>query len=117
MGTIAQLLHSTRAASQSAALSTQRHLYSAGRPSRWALARILVLSIFFFSSPNLSRRRLDVCHTATHGVEDAGLKRAARGSLKIQYAKKSPKIAICAPSHNFVRQYLRYISTIGKKTC
>ena len=30
-----------------------------------------VLSSFFlsfFSSPNLSRRRLDVCHTSTHGV-------------------------------------------------
>jgi len=23
---------------------------------------------FLFSSPNLSRRRLDVCHTTTHGV-------------------------------------------------
>ena len=23
---------------------------------------------FFFSSPNLSCRRLDVCHTSTHGV-------------------------------------------------
>jgi len=23
---------------------------------------------FFFSSPNLSSRRLDVCHTSTHGV-------------------------------------------------
>ena len=23
---------------------------------------------FFLSSPNLSRRRLDVCHTSTHGV-------------------------------------------------
>jgi len=28
-----------------------------------------VSSIFlFFSSPNLSRRRMDVCHTSTHGV-------------------------------------------------
>ena len=28
-----------------------------------------VLSFFFFfSSPNLSHRRLDVCHTSTHGV-------------------------------------------------
>jgi len=27
----------------------------------------LLLS-FFLSSPNLSRRRLDVCHTCTHGV-------------------------------------------------
>jgi len=28
----------------------------------------VVSSVFFFSSPNLSRRRLDVCHTSTHGV-------------------------------------------------
>jgi len=28
----------------------------------------LLLSFFFFSSPNLSRRRLDVYHTSTHGV-------------------------------------------------
>jgi len=27
-----------------------------------------LLSSFFFSSPNLSRRRLDVYHTCTHGV-------------------------------------------------
>jgi len=53
---------------------------------------------FFFSSPNLSRRRLDVCHTSTYGValvriSDAGLKPAARGSLEMQDAKcrqKSP---------------------------
>ena len=68
-----------------------------------------VLSSFFFflSSPNLSRRRLDVCHTTTHGVAlvqiyDAGLKHAARGSPKIQDAKSHHKIAIWAPSHNFV---------------
>jgi len=67
---------------------------------------------FFFSSPNLSRRRLNVCHTySTHGValgriSDAGLKHAARGSVKIQNAKKSPKISILAPSHNFVGLYL-----------
>jgi len=51
---------------------------------------------FFFSSPNLSRRRLHVCHTSTHGVAlariyDAGLKRAARGSLQIQDAKNRQK--------------------------
>ena len=28
----------------------------------------LLSSSFFFSSPNLSRRRLDVCHTSRHGV-------------------------------------------------
>jgi len=37
----------------------------------------------------------------------AGLKPAARGSLKTQDAKKSPKIAIWAPSHNFIGLYLR----------
>ena len=57
------------------------------------------LSSFFISSPNLSRRRLDVCHTSTYGValvriSDAGLKPAARGSLQTQDAKKSPKIVI-----------------------
>jgi len=29
---------------------------------------ILPCSLFFFSSPNLSRRRLDIYHTSTHGV-------------------------------------------------
>jgi len=71
---------------------------------------------FFFSSPSLSRHRLDVCHTSTHGValvriSDAGLKRAAGGSLKIQDAKKSLKIAIWAPSHNFVGLYLHNYKT------
>jgi len=28
----------------------------------------LLSCICLFSSPNLSRRRLDVCHTFTHGV-------------------------------------------------
>jgi len=50
----------------------------------------------FFSSPNLSLRRLDVYHTCTHSVAlvriyDAGLKPAARGSLEMQDPKKSPK--------------------------
>jgi len=57
------------------------------------------LSIYlFYSSPNLSGRRLNVYHTWTHGVAfvriyNAGLKCAARGSLEIQDAK----IAILAP--------------------
>jgi len=37
----------------------------------------------------------------------SGLKRAAHGSLQIQDAKKSPKIAMCAPSHNFIGPHLR----------
>jgi len=100
------------------ALNKGRHLYSTGRPSRWALAHILVILLSFIgictfvsqnkfdlkfqqyllfiysrlmqhgspvyfcpvvsssiylsssicSSPNLSRHRLDVYHTSTHGA-------------------------------------------------
>jgi len=34
-------------------------------------------------------------------ISDAGLKRTAGGSLEMQDAKKLPKIATWAPSHNF----------------
>ena len=34
----------------------------------FALWFLLLLSIFFYSSPNISRRRLAVYHTSTHGV-------------------------------------------------
>ena len=55
------------------------------------------LSSFFFSSPNLGGRRLDVYHTSTHGVAlvriyNACLKCAARGSLEIQDAKMAQKL-------------------------
>ena len=78
----------------------------------WFLSIYLSSSFFFYSSPNLSGHRLDVYHTSTHDVAlvwiyNAGLKCAARGSLQIQDAKKSPKIAIWAPSHNFDGLYLR----------
>jgi len=41
---LAALLHGTLVVgvSQTAALNRRRHLYSTGRPSRWALAHILV---------------------------------------------------------------------------
>ena len=65
-----------------------------------------------FSSPNLSGRRLDVYRTSSHGVAlvqiyNAGLKRAARGSLEMQDPKNRQKVAIWAPSHKFVGLYLR----------
>jgi len=95
---LAALLHGTLGRQPNfASLNKGRQLYSAGRPSCWALAHIsslwspyvigqtiyifilsfvlygrplvcFYLSIFFYSSPNLSRRRLDVYHTSTHGV-------------------------------------------------
>ena len=65
----------------------------------FALWFVLLSIYLLFFSPNLSRRRLDVYHTSTHGValvqiSDAGLKRAARGLLKVQVAKNRQKFAI-----------------------
>jgi len=87
----------------------------------FALMWFLLLSIFLFSSPNLRRRILDVCHTSTHGValvriSDAGLKRAARGSLKYRtqkLAKKSPSGQI-AQLCRAISSQLRHVSIIGK---
>ena len=62
---------------------------------------------FFFSSPNLSGQRLDVYHTLTHGVALERIQNAGLNVLKMQDPKKSPKIAILASSHKFVRLYLR----------
>jgi len=61
-----------------AELNRGRHLYSAGRPSRWALAHISIVYL---------ECRSEIC--------------CAR--LEMQ----EPKIAIWAPSHNFVGLYLR----------
>jgi len=38
------------------------------RADHYIFILFLFLSSFFFSSPNLSGRRLDVYHTSTHGV-------------------------------------------------
>jgi len=83
-----------------------------------------VVSSFFlllFSSPNFSRRRLDVCHTSAHGValvriSDAGLKRAAHGSLQIQDAKSRQKryLGTIPQLCRAIYSQLRHISTIGK---
>ena len=89
----------------------------------WFLLSSSSFFFFVFLAYNLSRRRLDVCHTSTHGValvriSGAGLKRAACGLLQMQDAKNRQKFAIWAPSHNFVGLYLRklrHVSATGKK--
>jgi len=75
----------------------------------WLLYFFLLL---FFSSPNLSGRKLDVYHTCTHSValvriKNAGLKRAARGSLEMQDPENGQKFAIWAPLRNFVGLHFR----------
>jgi len=77
------------------------------------------VSFFFFSSPNLSSRRLDVYHTSTHGVAlvriwDAGLKCTARGSLIIQDAKNRHLCTI-AQLCRAISSQLRHASRIRKQ--
>ena len=84
---------------------------------------LLLILLSFFPSPSLSRRRLDVSHTSTHGmalvrISDAGLKPAARGSLKTQDAKKVAKnrhLGTIAQLYRAISSQLRHVSTIGKK--
>ena len=77
------------------------------------------LSSFFLAY--LSGRRLDVYHTSSHGVAlvyiyNAGLKRAARGSLEM-YDPKSRHLGTIAQLCRAISSQLRHVSTIGKKTC
>ena len=84
-----------------------------------------LLSIFFYSSPNLSGRRLDVYHTFTHGVAlvriwNAGLKCAARGSLLAantgrKKVAKNRHLGTIALLCRAISSQLRHVSTIGKK--
>ena len=55
---LAALLHGSQVVgvSQTAALNRGRHLCSTGRPSRWALAHIIVTSMFLFLSLSLSEQ-------------------------------------------------------------
>ena len=77
----------------------------------------VVCSSFFFSySPNRSRCRLDVC-VALVRIWDAGLKRAARGSLEMQDAEKSTKIrhlGTIAQLCGTISSQLRHVSTTEK---
>jgi len=86
------------------------------RCGHYIFALWFLLSSFylFISSPNLSRRRLDVCHTSTHSValvriSNAGLKRAARRSLKIHDAKARQKLL---PSGHHPTTLSGYVSAI-----
>ena len=73
----------------------------------------------FFSSPNLSGRRLDVYHTSVHGVAlvriyNACLKPAACSSLEMQDAKNR-HLRTIAQLCQAISLQLRHVLTIGKK--
>jgi len=93
-------------------------LYFYGRPrSRYGYSILpwwFLSSFFFFSSPILSGRRLDVYHTSTiHTWCGLSANLECRSEMcgtrlaENTGCKNYQKIAICAPSHNFVRLYLR----------
>jgi len=98
-------------------------LYSLWSP--YGIAQTIIFlpcGFFLFSSPNLSRRRLDVCHASTHGValvriSDAGLKRSARASLEMQDTKSRQKrhLGTIAQLCQAIYSQIRHVSTIGKK--
>ena len=76
----------------------------------WFLLLSFFLSSFFlaYSQPlQIGCLPYSTLGVALVQISDAGLKRAARGSVKIQDAKTCQKFAICAPSRNFVGLYLR----------
>jgi len=64
---------------------------------------------FFFSSPNLSSQRLDVYHTSTHSVALVRISRMHVWNVlhAACWKYRTQKIAILAPSDNFVGLYLR----------
>jgi len=70
-----------------AALNRGRHLYSAGRPSRWALARILVLQ--YFNQPHAILYRISLITVAVYN-EMAVL----CGMPTIQYSAQSARLYV-----------------------
>jgi len=96
------------------------------RCGHYIFALWFLLSFFFFSSLNLSHRRLDVCHTSTRHTWcglSANLRSRSEtcctGSLKIQDAKSRPKIAIWALSQTLSGYILATKALIEnqKETC
>ena len=85
--------------------------------SLWNRARHYIFALwflfifFFFSSPSLSGRRLDVYHTATHGV---ALVRIYIACLKFLHAKKC-HFGTIGQICRAVSSQLRHESTIRKK--
>ena len=81
----------------------------------------VLLSSSFFSSPNLSRRRLDVCHTSTWCGLSANL-RCRSETCGTQLAENTGRklarnrhLATIAQLCRAISSQLRHVSTIGKK--
>jgi len=90
---------------------------------------VLFLSFFLcllFSSPNLSGRRVDVCHTSTHGVALVRIENAPQVWSVVHAARwkcRTKKIAKKSPSGHHPTTLSGYIFAIkamyrqSEKTC
>jgi len=111
-----------------AALNRGRHLYSAGRPSRWALATFLVLSFYlllllsFF--PHLISAVGDwmsaillhmVWPCCEFRMQVYNVLRAARWKCRTQKIAKNRHMGTIAQICRAICSQLRHVSTIGKK--
>jgi len=77
-----------------------------------------VFSSFLLSSPNLIRRRLDVCHTSTHGVALVRIETCCTRFAENTGRKKVAKnrhLGSIAQICRAISSQLRHVSTIGKK--
>ena len=82
-----------------------------------------LLSSFFLSSPNLSRRRLDVCHTSTHGCGLSANLRCRSETCCTRLAENTGREKVSKNRHlgtiaqvcRAISSQLRHVSTIGKK--
>ena len=92
---------------------------------------MVALSFFFFllsffSSPNLSCRRLDVCHTSFHtwcGLSANLRYRSETCCMRLaentgrQKVSKNRHLGTITQLYRAISSQLRHVSTIGKKTC
>ena len=82
---------------------------------------LLLLLLSFFSSPNLSGRRLDIYHTSTHDVASANLRSRSEtsctrlaGNAGRKNVAKNRHLGTIRQLCRAISSQLRHISTIGK---
>jgi len=80
-----------------------------------------ILYLLFFSSPNLSRCRLDVCHTSTHGLSaNVGCRsvtcctQLAENSGRKKSPKKSPSVHHCTTLLGYILETKAHIDNRTK---
>ena len=92
------------------------------RADHYIFALWFLLLLSFFSSPNLSRRRLDVCHTSTHDVAFSANLGCTSETCCTWLAENTRRKKVAKNRHlgtiaqlcRAISSQLRHVSTIGK---